>query len=1279
MSSGNHEGIITRNPRRLPARKYDILQVNLGKCHKAHLELTDWMSRTEVDVALVQEPYTGASNQALGICGYTVVQNGDLNNRNKTAIYIRNTARISFTHLSHLGNPNVCPVELKLEGQENIVMVSCYVEPEDEVGIPNLRFLEQKILGLRKRKIICGDFNARSISWGDRVNSRRGNEVEEILNFHDLILANNGNTPTFERILNQRYINSFIDLTMISPQILPKILDWKVNLEAVHSSDHNAISFTIKDILSKKPMAKSTRKYDTQKIPDQQWDFFRDQLKHAIEDNGITSAAVKDIQTHDDLEDITIRITQVLTSTCKKVFPKRRKAKRPGAPWMTDEVLQAKDKVKRCKIVLQKKKRQGFPIDDQDILRLRSAKESYARILQETNTDSFKQKVAECDIRDPWDFVNKVVKGRTQQLPDTLLRFPSGYPSNEKENAEKILAHFYEEDRSRVSKEIQARLDNIQDDVYARRTGNDCPFTADELFERIDSMDPKKAPGQDGLTADICKEIVVGFPEIMTNIFNKCLDLGYFPRIWKVAVCKLIPKPMKPDYGRIESWRPLGLLAVLGKILEALFIRRIRYFLSTKEIMHDDQYGFTEQTSTVDALTAIIDEIKHQSRVNRNNVFLISLDIQGAFNNAKWPVIIKRLYDYRVPANLISLTKSYLQDRIVVYPVSGGYVERHVNQGCIQGSVGGPEFWNLILNDIFAINLPKGCKLRAFADDISLVVWGKKCLETRNKASEALKMIQDWGLRNGLTFNPGKTQCVAVSRKLRNPEFSPEMNGIRIPVMKEVKILGVIIDQDLKFSRHILDTISKAQVVWQKLYRITRISWGASPEILMLIYTSAIEPIITYACPIWKDGIRSRKIKKELNAFQRKHAQAIAKAYRTSSLNSTLALANIPPLDLKIDMLCAVERAKKSLRCPELSSGNPNLSTSSPAEGSSAHQDILQGNVHWKSLPHPARRVRISYNEAETQDELEDLLGDQQLAYFTDGSKTSDGKIGAAWTYRKIRCSNPDDGRKTSLKLGRNCTVFQAELAAIKSAIKDGLRLAASNNQVSTVKILCTDSKASLEALKDRSSKNPQVFLIQNLIRKSLEENLTWKFVWVRAHGNIEGNEKADQFAKESANNDNLIPSYSKYPLSQVKKTYQDILLGKWNERYLTDPHGKITRTYIPSISWAAKVWTAAKPSFLTSQILTGHGAFKKYLCDRKFTQDPSCNLCGLNLPQDADHILNACDFFAGERDICRIRYNYHLYNQDEDNAILVFMDFASSIMTKVYNKNSTLRTPRHL
>ena len=48
----------------------------------------------------------------------------------------------------------------------------------------------------------------------------------------------------------------------------------------------------------------------------------------------------------------------------------------------------------------------------------------------------------------------------------------------------------------------------------------------------------------------------------------------------------------------------------------------------------------------------------------------------------------------------------------------GATARENMTIGCVQGSVCGPNFWNIVLDDIFEEILPNGCHLQAFADDI---------------------------------------------------------------------------------------------------------------------------------------------------------------------------------------------------------------------------------------------------------------------------------------------------------------------------------------------------------------------------------------------------------------------------------------------------------------------------------------------------------------------------------------------------------------------------------
>lgn len=58
--------------------------------------------------------------------------------------------------------------------------------------------------------------------------------------------------------------------------------------------------------------------------------------------------------------------------------------------------------------------------------------------------------------------------------------------------------------------------------------------------------------------------------------------------------------------------------------------------------MHPEQYGFREQTSTIDALYQATKRVK-EAKAQGKHVVWVSLEIQGAFNNAWWPKLLDRL------------------------------------------------------------------------------------------------------------------------------------------------------------------------------------------------------------------------------------------------------------------------------------------------------------------------------------------------------------------------------------------------------------------------------------------------------------------------------------------------------------------------------------------------------------------------------------------------------------------------------------------------------------
>jgi len=55
-------------------------------------------------------------------------------------------------------------------------------------------------------------------------------------------------------------------------------------------------------------------------------------------------------------------------------------------------------------------------------------------------------------------------------------------------------------------------------------------FTVEEIRNAVESMDNKKAPGEDGITSKIYKQTFGTFPLFITAMYNGCLRSGVFQR-----------------------------------------------------------------------------------------------------------------------------------------------------------------------------------------------------------------------------------------------------------------------------------------------------------------------------------------------------------------------------------------------------------------------------------------------------------------------------------------------------------------------------------------------------------------------------------------------------------------------------------------------------------------------------------------------------------------------------------------------------------------------------
>ena len=84
---------------------------------------------------------------------------------------------------------------------------------------------------------------------------------------------------------------------------------------------------------------------------------------------------------------------------------------------------------------------------------------------------------------------------------------------------------------------------------------------------------------------------------------------------------------------------PISLISTLAKVLEKVLMNRIMIYMHSHNLLSQNQYRFTAQTSTVGAVMDLKDYAQ-RSMEKGQYVALIRLDIPGAFDAAWWPGIL---------------------------------------------------------------------------------------------------------------------------------------------------------------------------------------------------------------------------------------------------------------------------------------------------------------------------------------------------------------------------------------------------------------------------------------------------------------------------------------------------------------------------------------------------------------------------------------------------------------------------------------------------------------
>ena len=139
-------------------------------------------------------------------------------------------------------------------------------------------------------------------------------------------------------------------------------------------------------------------------------------------------------------------------------------------------------------------------------------------------------------------------------------------------------------------------------------------------------------------------------------------------------------------------------------------------------------------------------------------MLLLCFDIRGAFNHSWWPFILSQLKNKSCPKNIFKVMQSYFKDRIIIAEAGDEQIRYKMERGSPQGSVMGPNLWNLIYDDLLQMEQPLGVDMTCFADDLIITIEGHNIDVLKCRAGNIINILLRWikKLKSSLTLRKQK-------------------------------------------------------------------------------------------------------------------------------------------------------------------------------------------------------------------------------------------------------------------------------------------------------------------------------------------------------------------------------------------------------------------------------------------------------------------------------------------------------------------------------------------
>ena len=371
----------------------------------------------------------------------------------------------------------------------------------------------------------------------------------------------------------------------------------------------------------------------------------------------------------------------------------------------------------------------------------------------------------------------------------------------------------------------------------------------------------------------LCKLVSTQVSEPLANIYNSAITNGEYPTQWKHELVNPIPKIFPPQM--INDLRKISGTKFFSKIFERILSEWILDDMD--DTLDTAHYGGFPGRSTahylislIDKTTSILDDSDFQFQ--KVAVILEMFDWSKAFDMQCNTQAITSLVQNNVRNCLIPVLTSYVSGRTMTVKWKGTKsTPRDLPGGGAQGTIIGPITYFSQSNDS-ASCVPSDERFK-FVDDLTIL---EKVIITNKITSYNFRRhvpsdiadhgnyihsdllltqkytdeISEWTKQKLMKLNEQKTKCMTINFT-KNHQFSTRitLNDQPLEFIDNTKLLGLTIQNDLKWDMHVSEMTSKAYSRFSLLTKL--IKFNIPQKDLVTIYCLYIRSVLEFNCVVF--------------------------------------------------------------------------------------------------------------------------------------------------------------------------------------------------------------------------------------------------------------------------------------------------------------------------------------------------------------------------------------------------------------------------------------------